>query len=83
MRNTLFIKFSSKRQQYYIDKVYLYAKNLQEPKYQFLIKKREQAGIKNLKDPNAFIQHSDTMGDIYDNINDYNKKKKNKSFNCV
>ena len=31
-------------------KIYLYAKDLSEPKYQFLIKKREDAGIKNLDD---------------------------------
>ena len=30
-----------------IDKIYLYAKDLEEPKYQLLINKREQAGIKN------------------------------------
>ena len=41
-----------------IDKIYLYAKDLEEPKYQFLIKKREQAGIKNLKDKNTFIEYS-------------------------
>ena len=35
------------------DKIYLYAKDLEEPKYQLLIKKREQEGIKNLKDKNA------------------------------
>ena len=29
------------------DKIYLYAKDLEEPKYQFLINKREQAGINN------------------------------------
>ena len=29
-----------------IDKIYLYAKDLNEPKHQFLIKKREDAGIK-------------------------------------
>ena len=38
-----------------IDKIYLYAKGLDEHKYQFLIKKREQAGIKSLQDKNAFI----------------------------
>ena len=27
-----------------IDKIYLYAKDLEEPKYQFLIEKREKAG---------------------------------------
>ena len=38
-----------------IDKIYLYAKDLEEPKYQLLIKNREQAGIKILKDKNSFI----------------------------
>ena len=28
-----------------IDKIYLYAKDLEEPKYQLLINKREKAGI--------------------------------------
>ena len=41
-----------------------------------MIKKREQAGLKNLKHPNAFLEH--TMDDIYDDINDYNKKRKRK-----
>ena len=43
-----------------------------------MIKKREQAGIKNLKDLNAFIEYSNTMDDIYDYIEDYNKKRKRK-----
>ena len=30
-----------------IDKIYLYAKDLSEPKYEYLIKKREDAGIKH------------------------------------
>ena len=37
----------------FIDKIYLYAKDLSEPKYQFVIKKSEDAGIKNLDDPSA------------------------------
>ena len=61
-----------------IDKIYLYAKDLEEPKYQLLISKREQAGIKNLNDPTAFIEYSSTMDDILDNIEDYNKKRKRK-----
>ena len=61
-----------------IDKIYLYAKDLEEPKYQLLIKKREQAGMKNLKDKNAFIKYSNNMDDIYDEINDHNKKRKRK-----
>ena len=61
-----------------IDKIYLYAKDLEEPKYQFLIDTREKAGIKNLNDKNAFIEHSSTMDDIFENIEDYNKKRKRK-----
>ena len=41
-----------------IDKIYLYAKDTDERKYQFLINKTEQAGIKNLNDPHAFIEYS-------------------------
>ena len=40
------------------DKIYLYAKDLGEPKYQILIKKRENAGIKNLDgDASVFIEY--------------------------
>ena len=42
-----------------IDKISLYAKDLHESKYEYLINKREQAGIKNLNDPHAFIEYSD------------------------
>ena len=56
----------------------MYAKDLEEPKYQLLIKKREEAGIKNLEDKNAFIEYSNNMGDIYDDINDYNKIRERK-----
>ena len=61
-----------------IDKIYLYAKDLSEPKYEYLIKKREDAGIKHLNDPNAFIECSNTMDDVYENINDYNPIRKRK-----
>ena len=61
-----------------MDKIYLYAKDLEERKYQFLIKKRENAGIKNLNDPNEFIEYSNTMDDVYNNIDDYNSKKNKK-----
>ena len=44
-----------------IDKIYLYAKDLNEPKYQFLIKKREDVGIKHLNDLKAFIEYSQCM----------------------
>ena len=38
-----------------IGKIYMNAKDLNEPKHQFLIKKREGAGVKHLNDPKAFI----------------------------
>ena len=44
-----------------IDKVYLYPRDLSEPKYEYLIKKRENAGIKHLYNPNAFIEYSNTF----------------------
>ena len=40
-----------------------------------MIEKREQAGIKNLKVKNTFIEYNNNMDDIYDDINDYNKKR--------
>ena len=55
----------------FLDKVYLYAKDLHEPKYQFLIKKREDAGIKNLNDPSVFTEYSNTMDDVYNNLQQY------------
>ena len=60
------------------DKIYLYAKDIHEPKYQHLINKREQAGIKNLNDPHAFIEYSDDMNDVLDDINNYNKNRDKK-----
>ena len=61
-----------------IDKIYLYAEDLIEPKYEFLIKKREDAGIKHLNDLNAFIECSNTMDDVYENIDDYNSSRRRK-----
>ena len=61
-----------------IDKIYLYEKDLSESKYKVLIKKRENAGVKNLNDPNAFIECSNMMDDVYENISDYNPIRKRK-----
>ena len=44
-----------------IDKMYLYAKDLSEPKHEFLIKKHKDAGIKHLNDSEAFIECCNTM----------------------
>ena len=61
-----------------IDKIYLYARDLSEPKYKYLIEKREDAGIKHLNNPNAFIECSNTIDDVYENVNDYNPIRKKK-----
>ena len=61
-----------------IDKIYLYAKDLSETRYEFLIKEHEDAGIKHLNDPDAFIECWDTMNDVYENIDDYNPNRKRK-----
>ena len=61
-----------------IDKIYSYAKDLSEPKYEYLIKKREYTGTKNLNDSNAFIECSNTMNDVHENINDYNPSRRRK-----
>ena len=61
-----------------IDKIDLYAKDTDEKKYQYLINKREQTGIKNLNDPHASIEYSNDMNDVLDDINNYNKNRDKK-----
>ena len=54
-----------------IDKVYLYAKDLSKPKYEFLVRKCESVGVKHCNDLNAFIECLNTMDDVYENIDNY------------
>ena len=61
-----------------IDKIYLYAKDPYESKYQYLINKREGVGITYFNNPKAFIEYSDNMHDVYKNIDEYNPDKENK-----
>ena len=61
-----------------IDKIYLYAKDPYESKYQYLINKGEGVGINHVNDPKAFIDYSNDMQDVYKNIDDYNPDKENK-----
>ena len=61
-----------------IDKIYLYAKDPYEAKYQYLIKKREKVGLDHFDDNKAFIEYSNDMQDVYKNIEDYNLRKKRK-----
>ena len=55
-----------------IDKIYLYAKDPYEAKYQYLIKIREKVCIYHQNDPRAYIEYSSNMRDVYKNINCYN-----------
>ena len=61
-----------------IDKIYLYAKDPYEKKYQYLINKREKVGLNHFNDPKAFMEFSNDMQDVYENIEDYNPIKKRK-----
>ena len=61
-----------------IDKIYLYAKDPYEAKYQFLINKWESTGLKHFNDPKAFIEYSNDMQDVYKNIDEYNIDKERK-----
>ena len=61
-----------------IDKIYLYAKDLSKSKYEYLIKNRKNAGIKHVNNSKAFIECSNTMYDVSENIDDYNPSRKRK-----
>ena len=54
----------------------MYAKELSERKYKYLIKNRENAVIKHLNDSKAFIECSNAMDNIYENINNYNSNRR-------
>ena len=59
-------------------KIYLYAKDPYEAKYQYLINKREGVGMNHFNDPKAFIEYSNDIDDVYKNIDEYNPDKVNK-----
>ena len=60
------------------DKIYLYAKGPYETKYQFLINKPEDASLKHYNGSKAFIEYSNDMDYIYENIEEYNPDKERK-----
>ena len=70
--------FNLRNHQPDIDKIYLYAKDPYEPKYQFLVNNRESEDLKHLNNTKAFIEYSNDMDDIYKNIENYNPNKKRK-----
>ena len=61
-----------------IDKIYLYAKDPYEAKYQYLIHRREKVGVDHFNDSKAFIEYSNDRQDVYKNIEGYNPGKKRK-----
>ena len=61
---------------------FIYIRDLDQPKYQFLIKKSEDAVIKHVNNPNTFVVCSNTMDDVYEDIDNYNPKRDKKSLNC-
>ena len=64
--------------QLHIDKIYLYAKDPYEVKYQYLINKCEKVGLDHFDDHKTFIEYSNDIQDVYKNIDDYNPGKKHK-----
>ena len=61
-----------------IDKMYLYAKDLSEPKYECFIKMHEDVRIEHLNDEKAFMECSNTVDDVYENIDGYNPNREKK-----
>ena len=57
--------FNIINQQPDIDKIYLYAKDPYESKYQFLINKKESTGLKHFNDSKIFTEYSNDIVDIY------------------
>ena len=55
--------------------LFLYVKDPFESKYQSLINGREKVEIKKLKNLKAFIEYSQAIDDVYENLEDYNLTK--------
>ena len=58
----------------------MYARDLSESKYEYVIKNCENAGMKHLNDSKAFIECLNTMKDVYEDINNYNPNRRRKIF---
>ena len=59
-------------------KIYLYAKDPYESKYQILINKQVSAGLKHFNDSKVFTEYLNKMESVYKNFEEYNSKKKHK-----
>ena len=53
-----------------IDKICLYVKDLFESKHQMHINGRKKVGIEILENPKAFIDYSQTIDNVYENLED-------------
>lgn len=60
----------------YIDKIYLYTKDLYKSKYQYIINTCEAIGLKHFQDPKVFSRYSSDMQDVYDSTGEYHAEKK-------
>ena len=58
-----------------IDKIYLYAKDPYEAKYQYLINIRESVALYSVNDPKDSVEYSNDLQDVYINIDEYNIDK--------
>ena len=70
--------FNQINQQPDIDKIYSYAKDPREAKYQLLIYIWKSTSLKHLNDPKAFIEYSNYLDNIYKNTEEYNPNKERK-----
>ena len=57
-------------------KIYLYAKDPYQVKYQYLINKREKVGLDYFNNSKAFMKYSNDMHDVYNSIEKYNPNEK-------
>ena len=62
-----------------IDKIYLYAKNPNEAKHNLFINKRKCVGLKHYNHSKAFIEYSNDIDDIFENIEETNRNKEGKT----
>ena len=59
-----------------IDKIYLYANDPYEAKYQYLINEHKKVGLDHFNDPKDSVEYSNDMQDVYKYIEAYNVEKK-------
>ena len=66
-----------------IDKIYVYANDPHEAKYQLLIDIQKNTSLKHFSNPKAFIEYSNYLDNIYKNMDEYNPNKERKQYLMV